>query len=1266
MDAYYNKIFYNDINSIKYFYLKYPLFDINEYKKINKINIPELEKMNNIEILQHYHLYGYKNNLISSKKEFYQKYPDFDIIFYKDINKKLYCSNNELDYLINYINDNAKIYSINDFYQKYNVDMNFIKIFYNELSNKSEIEIIKHIYQDVYLNNFIKSDNDFNIKYPDFNIDIYSAFINYELENHIQIKSKWYNTKNENTIYSIKSFYKIYNDFNLNLYKFIYNETDIISFINKDKFNIIYSKETFKNIINDIDFHLMLKHYKIIIKFNKEQIIDYYIENIDKFKNIYSEKLFMIMNPNFNLEEYKRFNNINNGLMVYDKLIIYSDYNKLNNKNNIIISVNDFLYKNNILNIDLYIKILNSYNILFNNINEYIYYLHFNKEYLNIDNYINHFKQKYPTFNSKIYKYFNDVNDVNDVNNVNDVNDVNFMLNFDINKPNIIYSIESFYNYYNNFDMDIFKIFNNLSNDFSIEDLIIYFYEMYNDKLIYNVESAIKNLFNFNILIYKELNKDLSHLSNDKDLIIHWYKIGKYENRIYSKETFYKFYPNLDFSNNNNEINKIINWMKNDIYIELKKENIVGRNTVNYIYEVLLDFEYEKPLLKPGISLIIRAKNESLNIKYCIESVVDLVDEIIFVDNNSEDNTYDLVKEYQKIYDNIKLYRYNISVPKAGVEHKIAIDNGSKNTLGAFYNWCLSKATRYNVFKWDADFICIRNNFKQLVNLYNLRERDDKFAIWFTGKTIFENHDKFYINTKSFYDEFRIFSYKNNFCWYDGNTCEYTNPYLDKCNNKYKYIYPLFYEIKRTSIDEFKERSSLIDNRDIQDNNILNGLKNNNILDNLIFIDKNIINKDINIIIYTPALIFGGGNQFIINIYNNYKIFGFNVIIIPENYTKNETKNENQKFNIILDKDIVSKDNFNINFIKSFNPYCIFFNSNIPFKENEIKEISELSKIFFITHSDVAFSNSFIEKYHIYMSKIITVNNYTINKLSNKLNIEYNKFFKIINYININKNNNKNNNKNINRKFGVISRFSEDKNIPMLIYALKEVFKKYTNYKCYLIGTHNEYYDKYLKYLCKSLFIDNYIIFEGYQENVLKYYEMLDFIILPSVSEGCSYNIIEAMSIGLPVITSDVGGNNELIKNDINGILYEYDGIKEFEHKNIFIHNYNEQLSLIGYVKNNEYNYINNCEYKTEMIVPFYVNSIENIQKKEQIKEQIKEQKKEIFIKNTNKISESIIKMIKLYTNIDNINEIKKNNINFINEFFSEKIYINQLFNLLI
>ena len=337
---------------------------------------------------------------------------------------------------------------------------------------------------------------------------------------------------------------------------------------------------------------------------------------------------------------------------------------------------------------------------------------------------------------------------------------------------------------------------------------------------------------------------------------------------------------------------------------------------------------------------------------------------------------------------------------------------------------------------------------------------------------------------------------------------------------------------------------------------------------------------------------------------------------------------------------------------------------------NNLFTLNTLTKIIFITHSDVAYSNYYIDKYHTLFHKIITVNNYTIHKLHTFLKINIDKFIKIINYTDIINYNIENTIKEKKYKFGVISRFSEDKNIPMFILSIIPIFKKYPKYKCYLVGTESEYYNEYLKYIIKINNLQNYILFEGYQENVVKYYEIFDFVILPSVSEGCSYNIIEAMSLGLPVICSNVGGNDELIKNDDNGVIYNYTSIRELEKKYIYIKNYNEQLSKIGYfinenTENNKFIFYNNfSKYdKIKAYIPYYLTcNSKCINKNCSLCDEIK-LKSNIFTENINTITNSIFKMIELDN--EHLAKIEKNNINFIKNNFTLNKYINQLLSII-
>ena len=59
----------------------------------------------------------------------------------------------------------------------------------------------------------------------------------------------------------------------------------------------------------------------------------------------------------------------------------------------------------------------------------------------------------------------------------------------------------------------------------------------------------------------------------------------------------------------------------------------------------------------------------------------------------------------------------------------------------------------------------------------------------------------------------------------------------------------------------------------------------------------------------------------------------------------------------------------------------------------------------------------------------------------------------------------------------------------MLIYCLKDFFKKNNDYICYLVGYENDIIQEYLKKIVSYLNLEKYIIFEGYQQNIVKYYE---------------------------------------------------------------------------------------------------------------------------------------------------------------------------------
>lgn len=99
-----------------------------------------------------------------------------------------------------------------------------------------------------------------------------------------------------------------------------------------------------------------------------------------------------------------------------------------------------------------------------------------------------------------------------------------------------------------------------------------------------------------------------------------------------------------------------------------------------------------------------------------------------------------------------------------------------------------------------------------------------------------------------------------------------------------------------------------------------------------------------------------------------------------------------------------------------------------------------------------------------------------------------------------------------------------------LIRAFSEVRKQVF---CRLIILGAGKLKKYLKELTKKLKLENDILFLDWQENPFKFIAKSDVFVLPSLWEGLSMAILEAMSCGLPVISSDcLSGPREILAPD--------------------------------------------------------------------------------------------------------------------------------------
>lgn len=125
------------------------------------------------------------------------------------------------------------------------------------------------------------------------------------------------------------------------------------------------------------------------------------------------------------------------------------------------------------------------------------------------------------------------------------------------------------------------------------------------------------------------------------------------------------------------------------------------------------------------------------------------------------------------------------------------------------------------------------------------------------------------------------------------------------------------------------------------------------------------------------------------------------------------------------------------------------------------------------------------------------------------------------------------------------------------------------NYPLYIIGTGP--LEKRVKDFSKS---NKNIVFLGNMENkkVKEFLAESSFLVFPStLYEGMPITILEAMSVSLPVVASNLGPRNEMIQNGINGFLYESGNSIDFKEKvNMLIEN-NELRRKMGKAAKEEY-----------------------------------------------------------------------------------------------
>jgi len=122
-----------------------------------------------------------------------------------------------------------------------------------------------------------------------------------------------------------------------------------------------------------------------------------------------------------------------------------------------------------------------------------------------------------------------------------------------------------------------------------------------------------------------------------------------------------------------------------------------------------------------------------------------------------------------------------------------------------------------------------------------------------------------------------------------------------------------------------------------------------------------------------------------------------------------------------------------------------------------------------------------------------------------------------------------------------ISNFRPVKRIGSIIKVFCNISSKVKS-KLLLVGDGPEMCK--IRNLVSKLGLDSQVIFMGRQDDIIPLLNISDLYMLPSKSESFGLSALEAMSCGVPVIGTSIGGLKEVVEHGISGYICDPDDIK--------------------------------------------------------------------------------------------------------------------------
>lgn len=118
---------------------------------------------------------------------------------------------------------------------------------------------------------------------------------------------------------------------------------------------------------------------------------------------------------------------------------------------------------------------------------------------------------------------------------------------------------------------------------------------------------------------------------------------------------------------------------------------------------------------------------------------------------------------------------------------------------------------------------------------------------------------------------------------------------------------------------------------------------------------------------------------------------------------------------------------------------------------------------------------------------------------------------------------------------GTVANFKGHKGIPHLLRAARVVADRIPGIRFVLVGTGP--LERQRREEASRLGLDGTAIFTGFRGDAIRMASAFDVFVLPSLKEGLSIALLEAMALGKPVVVTNAGGLPEVVSDGVEGLV---------------------------------------------------------------------------------------------------------------------------------